>query len=194
MHYSMKAVRSVVFCLAIVGAAIPAVAQTPTAELSGGYQFLRFSSEGEESESLPGGWYADVAFNLNEMIGIVGEVGGNYKSDSLFGVTVDQKVHEFMGGVRVSSRRNPMVVPFGQFLVGGANYSASGGADIEDLTISISDSETNFAIQAGGGVNVRLTDRVGARVGADYLRAFHEVSDTNIFRFVVGINVSFGMR
>jgi hypothetical protein len=77
-----------------MGVAIPAFAQSaPRAELSGGYQFLNFSSDGE-NESMGKGWFVDVAGNLSPMLGIVFQVGGNYKSFEEF-VTV--------GGLTVSA-------------------------------------------------------------------------------------------
>lgn len=191
-------------CLVLLGLALPAAAQTmPKAEVSGGYQLLNLSSGGD-SESFPKGWYVDVAGNLNRHIGVVVEVGGNYKSMTesvtVGGVsataTADIKLHEFMGGVRVSSRTNPTVVPFAQVLAGGMNGSVSvaGSSSIGGTTLfsaSSAESETNFALQVGGGANIRLTDKVGVRVGADYLRIFVEGEGTNVFRFGVGINVPF---
>ena len=186
MRYSMKCGRSLTFCLVAIGAASPAVAQeTPKAELSGGYQLNRF-----EKETVPKGWYFDVAGNLNKMIGIVGEVGGVYKSKLDSGITDDTKIHQFMGGVRLSGRQNPRAALFGQVLVGAArvSFSESGSVQVGSITLSINqkDSKTDFAFQIGGGVNVRATGKVGVR-GADYVRIFHNDKGTNIFRFVAGI-------
>ena len=72
--------RVMVFCLAAIAMAVPASAQTvPKVELSGGYQFLNFSVSGA-NEAMPAGWYFDVAGNLTSMLGVVFQVGGNYKS------------------------------------------------------------------------------------------------------------------
>jgi hypothetical protein len=123
--------RVLAFGLAALATALPVSAQsTPKVELSGGYQFLNFSLAGE-NESMPVGWYFDVAGNLTPMLGVVFQVGGNYKtfdeSVAIGGITAtasaDLKVHEFLGGVRMNLRSNRAVVPFGQFLVGGVNGS-----------------------------------------------------------------------
>jgi hypothetical protein len=67
-------------CVVILGVALPAAAQTfPRTEISGGYQFVTFTVE-DENESIPKGWYFEVAGNLNPMIGLVFQVGGNYKT------------------------------------------------------------------------------------------------------------------
>jgi hypothetical protein len=39
-------------------------------------------------------------------------------------------------------------------------------------------------------VNFGLTDQVGLRVGADYLRVFEEDAGADFFRFVVGIVIN----
>ena len=104
------ALRMLVFCLVAIAMAVPASAQTvPKVELSGGYQFLNFSLSGA-NEAMPAGWYVDVAGNLTSMLGVVFQVGGNYKSfeesASIGGITArataDVKVHDFLGGVRLN--------------------------------------------------------------------------------------------
>jgi opacity protein-like surface antigen len=192
--------RAVAFCLTVLGLAVPAFAQSaPKTEVSGGYQFLNFSLEGE-NESMPKGWYFDVAGNLSPLFGVVFQVGGNYKtfeeSFTLGGVTstasADFKVHEFLGGVRVNVRSRPAFVPFAQVLAGGIN----GSVEVSSTTtipgsapIAFNDSEsgTNFALEVGGGVNFGLTSAVGLRVGADYLRVFAEDNGANLFRLNIGI-------
>ena len=195
-----RSLRTLALCITMSSIAAPAFAQaTPKVELSAGYQFLNFSVEGE-NESMPKGWYFDVAGNLSPMVGIVFQVGGNYKSfDESFTiggitstVTADLKVHEFLGGVRLNAGSKAAVVPFGQVLVGGINGSVEvtstttipGGAPI---AFSDADSGTNFGLEVGGGVNFSLSDAVGLRVGADYLRVFEGDSGANLFRFTVGV-------
>ena len=112
-------IRHLLLTVAALGAALPVAAQTPSIEVSGGYQFLNVTADLESldtgdlpardvHQSLPTGWYVDIAGNLNRHLGVVFAVGGNYKSISesvaFLGATasaeVDLKVHEFMGGVR----------------------------------------------------------------------------------------------
>ena len=193
--------HALALCVAVLGvAAVPASAQTvPTVELSGGYQFLNLAVEGQ-NESMPAGWYADVAGNLTPMLGVVFQVGGNYKSIdesvALGGisatVTADLSVHEFLGGVRFNLRSNPAIVPFAQVLAGAIHGSADVSASatlpgIPPIAISQDVSGTNFGLGAGGGVNFALTDAIGLRVGADYLHAFEDDGGANLFRFHVGV-------
>src|SRR5215510_12869938 len=147
-------------CVALLGiAAGSASAQTvPNVEVSGGYQFLNLAIEGQ-NESLPAGWYADVAGNLTPLLGIVFQVGGNYRtldeSVALGGVaatvTADVSVHEFLGGVRLNLRSNPAIVPFAQVLAGGIHGSADVSASatlpgIPPIAISQEVSGTHFGL------------------------------------------------
>lgn len=190
-------VRVLGVCLAILGGAGSALAQTtPRTEVSAGYQFL--SSIDEDGESLPVGWYFDIAGNLNRTLGVVFQVGGNYKSfeesvtvgTGTLTADLDVKVHEFMGGLRVNARGNPALVPFGQVLVGGITTSldATVSSTIPGVPPSFTDdgSATEFALQVGGGINFALTDALGLRVAADYLRIFAD-EGANVFRFHAGI-------
>ncbi len=197
--------------MAALGVALPVAAQTPRIEVSGGYQFLNVSADLESidtgdlpvrdvDQSLPTGWYIDLAGNLNRHFGVVFEAGGNYKSiteSAAFGgiaasASVDLRVHEFMGGVRYSSRANPTVVPFGQFLVGAINGSAkvtASGSVVGSPGFSFSGeaSGTDLALQFGGGMQLRLTDKFGVRVGADYLHILADEGGVNAFRFAAGV-------
>ena len=98
--------------LAVFASAVPAAAQSsPKVELSGGYQFLRVTVDGE-GLSMPKGWYADVASNVTEKIGIVFEVGGNYKRESETFVesgitatgTFNLRGDQFLGGPKSEDR------------------------------------------------------------------------------------------
>jgi hypothetical protein len=173
----------------MIGVAHPATAQdAPKTELSAGWQLLSAKAEGEaERENFPKGWYVDVARNMTPVIGVVGQVSGNYKTfeddDS------DLHIHTFMAGIRAGSQ-GP-VRGFGHFLVGGARFGASDDTD--------SASETDFAIQLGGGVNVTGNLPVGVRIGIDWVKAFSKDdgellggADVNGVRFTVGVVFGIG--
>jgi opacity protein-like surface antigen len=194
-------------CLVALSAAVPVSAQTsPRTEISGGYQFLTFSVDDDvsvdlDSESLPVGWYFDVAGNLNPMIGVVFQVGGNYKTfeqsiaigGGTFTATADLAVHEFLGGFRLSARDNPRLVPYGQLLVGAINGSVdlSVSSTIPGIpSLSEEDSTTNFALELGGGVNFGVAEKVGIRFGVDYIRVFAEDAGSNVFRFHTGVVIA----
>ena len=185
-------------CLGALGVAIPASAQTvPKTEISVGYQFVTFSVD-DDSESIPKGWYFDVTGNLNPMIGVIFQVGGNYKTfeesvtigGGTFTATADLKVHEFLGGLRLNARDNPKLIPYGQILAGGINGSVevTTTSTIPGVpAFSQEDSSTNFALVFGGGVNFGVAENTGIRFGVDYLRIFEEDAGSNVFRFQVGV-------
>jgi hypothetical protein len=177
----MRKIALAAFALAAAGLFTPAWAQDmTTTEVSGGYNLLRFSDE-----TLPAGWYVDVAGNVTDLVGVVGQVSGNYKSVDVFGVDVNTKVHTFMGGVRASRRATPRAAAFGQVLFGMARFDASSTLS-GLLPFSIGGSTSDPALQVGGGVNLSGDQGVGFRVGADYMRIFAEGDGANVFRFSAG--------
>ncbi len=183
--------------LALLDVPAPALAQTrPAAEIAGGgYSFMR---DYQTKENYPAGWFASGAWNITDWLAAVGEVGGTYKSfdftlDSLK-LNTNARLHPFLGGPRYS-RRLRGVTPFGQLLVGAARET--GGVTI--FRQSIATAETKLALQPGGGVDVPLTGRLSARIGADYRRIFAKRKNTdqrsnNEFRFVAGVVVGFSRR
>ena len=174
-------------CLLSAGIAAPAAAQT---ELSAGYQFTRVPDL-----NLPVGFYVDVSGNVAPMFAIVGEVSGAYKSETVTAgtssVDVTARLHTFMGGVRVASHTDPKLVPFGQVLIGAARFSGGGSATSSGVTVSAGSSETDFALQIGGGVDAMMWGNLGLRLGADYRRIFISGSGENEFRLVAGIVIPF---
>ncbi|MDH4065772.1 MAG: porin family protein, partial [Acidobacteriota bacterium] len=152
-------VAGLVLCLSL-----PAFAQntTPAVDISGGYSFLR----DQDLEENLHGWVASIAGNVTRWLGLIGEVGGNYKSMDVFGTDVDFSVHSFMGGARFSARSAGNVTPFGQVLVGGVRGSVS--------ALGESESTTEFGLQFGGGADFWLRPKFGIRVGGDYRRVFVE--------------------
>jgi hypothetical protein len=173
-----KAVGAFVFAVGTFVMATPAAAQSG-AEFSAGYNLLI-----TEDESIPVGWYADVAKKVSPSLGIVGQVTGNYKSIEEAGVTVDANLHSFMGGVRFSG--TSAASPFFQALVGAIR--TGGSSDLLGFTVGASD--TSAALQFGGGVNFGGSSSVGFRVGADYLRTLGDFGG-NAFRVAAGIVVPF---
>jgi opacity protein-like surface antigen len=196
-----RTVRAVLCIVAVLGFSASAHAQTaPRAEFSAGWRLLNIPDAvgTATSETMPLGWYADVAGNLTRTFAVVGEVGGNYKNfDDVLrelgtnvNVDVNVNVHTFMGGVRFSARQNPAFTPYVQALFGlaHAKTDVEGEVTVAGRTISVNESlsDSEFAFDADGGVNFRLGDSLALRVGAGYLRV--GTSDGgNAFRFGVGV-------
>ena len=172
-----------------LGLSSSASAQTPKVEISGGYQALHALDE-----TLPAGWYVEVAGNVNPWFGIVGEVGGAYKTKSgqisnNRTADVTSTLHTFAGGVRLTARINRRIVLVHPVLVGGAHASVS----TDTVGVTSSPPETKLALQPGLGINLMVTDAVGVRVAADYRRVILSDArgDENEFRFTIGIVLPF---
>jgi opacity protein-like surface antigen len=196
--------RAVLCLVMMLGFAAASSAQNaPAAEFSAGWRLLNIpDAVASDSQTMPLGWYADVAGNLTPAIGIVGEVSGNYKNfnetETQLGVTVNVdanlKVHTFLGGVRFNARRAPRFTPFAQALFGLAHASGKveGQTTIAGRTFSISDSvsDSDFAFDASGGVNLNVSDSLALRIAAGYLRVGGS-DGGNAFRFGVGVVIPF---
>jgi opacity protein-like surface antigen len=200
-----RTARTLLCIVAVLGFSASSHAQTvPTAEFSAGWRLLNIPDAGirSQSETMPLGWYADVAGNLTRTFAVVGEVGGNYKNfDDVLGqlggnvnVDVNVNVHTFMGGVRFSARQNPAFTPYMQALFGlaHAKTDVDGRVTVGSQTISLNQSmsDNEFAFDADGGVSFKLGDALALRVGAGYLRV--GTSDGgNAFRFGAGVVIPF---
>lgn len=191
-------VRVLGLCLAVLSTTTPAAAQTvPRAEVSAGYQFLSATLLSRD-ESLPRGWYVDVAGNVTRVLSIVFQAGGNYKgyeeslSTGIGTVTtnISMRVHEFLGGVRASVRTKSGVSPYGQVLVGAVNgavaFSQSFTGPFATGPITSHESATNFAFVAGGGVTVGLGRAIGVRGGLDYMQVSEEDPSLAATPFQIG--------
>jgi opacity protein-like surface antigen len=154
---------------------------TPKAELFGGYSYAGVGSHGFD---------ASIAGNINSWFGVVADVGGQYVRFSDEGFTEKVRSHSFMFGPRFSLRKK-RVVPFAQALFGVSNLKT----ETTEFGPLFSFSDTGFAMALGGGVDVRLNNRLAIRaVQIDYLR-------TNFFgglqqkgRISAGIVVRFGKK
>src|SRR5262245_646296 len=83
----------------ILLAAVSARAQPGVkADVAGGYSALSASSG-----SMPVGWFASATYNFNEVIGIAGEVGGNYgwPSNPFTNVSTSISEYSFVAGPRL---------------------------------------------------------------------------------------------
>ena len=195
--YASRFFRVSLLLAVILGQGVAvASAQEAPVELSGGYQLVSLEP-GHDTQTLRTGWYVDLGWNLTRVFAIVGQVGGNYRNRDLLDDELRFSLHEFLGGIRVSSRATPKVVPFGHALVGPVHASLSFAGE----GVSV----TKFAVQLGGGLNWNLTPRFGIRVGADYLRIFNGQEGRDIgdltggdrgdhaLRFVAGVVLPLGI-
>jgi opacity protein-like surface antigen len=156
------------------------------------------------------GFNVSGVYNVNRFIGIKGDVSGTYNKTSIsqgfiangttFTVGLDTKssLYNFLGGVQVKDNSNSgRFKPFAHALVGAAhirskvnNFTCTPAAvcpptfEFNDETFS----DTGLAGAFGGGIDIRVTNRVQIRaIQIDYnpIRA-DGVTSHNV-RFGVGI-------
>jgi opacity protein-like surface antigen len=151
--------------------AAPAIAQeTPKAELFGGYEYLRLNPGGANCHGGDG----NLAYNLNNWFGAVGDIGVCNVSGAGFHAV------NYLFGPRVSYREHGPLTPFAQVLFGG-EHDAGGGASV-----------SSFAMTLGGGADYKFTDHVSFRGQAEYLYTHFGGVRQNNARIEVGIVYRWG--
>ena len=196
MYAPIRVVVTIIVLLVCLTA--PAAAQdVPGVELSAGYSSIHISQE-----THPVGWYGDASVALGRSIALVGAATGTYYTTTAqfanaglqFDITGHMRVHTGAGGLRVVIRRTPRVVPFVQVLGGAIRVSGRASATVSGLrspasSIDVNDSNTNKMIEAGGGIYLMISPRLGARVGGYDMSVFGEGNTTSGFRFSAGLVV-----
>ena len=168
-------------------AEVPSNAQTPRAEISGGYAVMR---DQDRAETFPAGWVASVAGNINGWIGAAAEVGGSHRvcrdcqrgpftSATLRGTDRNLRVYTFMIGPRFASHALSRVTPFAQVLLGGSHIS--GGVQFDGALT------TGFTYQPGAGIDVDVTPNLGLRLQGDYRVIRTEGHDGKASRVLAGV-------
>jgi len=121
---------------------------TPKYEVGLNYSWLHVNSANYDYQRTGNGGSGYFEYNLNRMIGLVGDFGGYANTRR----GIDDKALTYLFGPRFNwrhSRLNPYV----QFLFGGA-YAWSGPNN---------QTQNAFATAAGGGLDYRLNDRISIK-------------------------------
>jgi hypothetical protein len=147
--------------------------------------------------------------NVSRYVGIKGDISGSYKREDFtttFGtgatantVNVETKnsLYNFLGGVQIKDNSSDArVKPFAHVLggVGHARFkvdsvTCSNTAVTNCSSLIASESETGLAGAFGGGIDVKLSNRVDLRlVQVDYNPMRLAGSTSHNFRFGIGLN------
>jgi hypothetical protein len=181
---------------------------TPRVEVFMGYSYLRAVpqlAEGNRLAWLNGG-SASIAFNFNRYLGLVGDFGGFNETRLLIpGVgggpssvraVDDGTVFTYLLGPRLSFRGHDRITPFAQVLFGGIHASQE---TICPSCAPILPAENSFAMNAGGGLDVKVRHHLAIRIiQAEYLMTNFEDLTTgksatqNDMRISTGIVFRFG--
>lgn len=119
-------------------------------ELFGGYSYLHEGGNGFN------GWTATLIGNVNRWFGIAADFDGHYRSGTEDGAAISEHENGFTFGPHFALHNRSRVTPFAFTLVGGAHSSVQtdrGGA-----------TANGFAMNLGGGLDVRVNERLSARV------------------------------
>jgi opacity protein-like surface antigen len=167
----------VVLALAFVGVLpLRAAAADDRVDFAVGYSLMHDS---DVDGNFPMGWFVSAGKKMTPTMSIVGYVSGNYKSIEVApGVDAKLKVHAFMGGLRWSQRQN-QITPWAQLLVGAANMSGN--------VLGVGDSETDFAVQPGGGLDYEVARGMAVRLGANFRLIRASDGTGKEFQFIAGI-------
>ncbi|HEX4997790.1 MAG TPA: hypothetical protein VFY29_06170 [Terriglobia bacterium] len=116
-------------------------ADTPSAEIFGGFSVLTAASGG--SRVTPLGWQGSIAGSLSDHISLVGDIGGQYKNSA--------HIYEYLGGVKVASRQDALTI-FGHALYGAATGGGGGATAV-----------TSFMMGYGGGLDLKASNGIAIR-------------------------------
>jgi outer membrane immunogenic protein len=142
--------------------------------------------------SLQGGsgW---VGLNVIPPFDLIAEVGSQYATN-ISPFAAGLTVTSYMGGIRYQRNTNARLSPFIQAVAGGAHA----GGSMAPGNSGIPGSSNAFAMAAGGGIDLRLSEHFAFRViQADYYytRFPNGVNDhQNNLRVGAGLVVRFGSR
>ncbi len=150
--------------------ALPAAGQDSSKiDVFGGYSYLR----GNPGFGLPSGnasgWEGALTYNWNNWLGLKADFDGHY--------CCEQTMHNFLFGPQITFKRDSTASPFIHGLVGISHGTSFGG---------FSDTVLGFA--AGGGLDMKVGDRISIRVAqVDYLGTRYADATQNHLRLSAGL-------
>jgi hypothetical protein len=169
-----------VFAFLILAGALQAQ-EIPAVDVSAGYSFL-FVAKGFTLK-LNGGNTA-VALNLNQWLGVVGDFGAYDGSGGIPGLIGET----YTFGPRFSYRKWNRLIPFAQFVVGGAHANSTNGGFLG--------ANNAFVFGGGGGGDLAIdhAGRFALRGQLDLFDFRTNPSSTGTVRLSAGVVFRFGKR
>ncbi len=160
-------------------------------EIGGMFDYVNFNpGEGFSSFNNYGG-SGSFTWNTTRYLGLTEELGGLNFNRSVNGVSEHGGITTFLFGPRLNLRRFDYFIPFAEFLVGSAHAG---------IPMTGTNSETSFALAAGGGVDIALSRFIVWRFAEiDYLKTYFSGASLGQFyrqnnlRLGTGIVLRFGL-
>lgn len=155
---------------------------TPAVEVAVGYSHFQIIKG--LTIAMDGG-SGSAAFNANDWFGVVGDLGV-YRNEPC---CVDLTAATYMFGPRFSYRKSDRVVPFGQAIFGGSNFSTS----FNGLSGS---GGNHFTFGLGGGLDIALgkSGKVVLRPQGEYFGVRVNGSVLSNVRLSLGIVFRIGKK
>jgi opacity protein-like surface antigen len=167
--------------LCCVPLAVAQSADNSRFEFFGGYSVLRTKYEAEPTDphtQMPtivafagkqtlNGFDASGTVYLTAGFGLTGDFSGHFKTNKLADplggfISTHIRVFNVAGGPQYKFCRHSRVAPFVRALAGRANTRSR--LEVPSLNVTETLSSTDFALALGGGVDVRVSERVAVRV------------------------------
>jgi len=154
-------------------------------EFFGGYSALNFDNLGGETNNATvndifnekntlRGFELAITRNFHKYVGAKFDYSLHLREDN-FSVpsasgTIDSTVQNFLGGIQVKNNAEdgPRFKPFGHALFGVANQKVDVDSPQLPVLFGVNDfhvNETSFAMAFGGGVDIKLNNRIDVRAG-----------------------------
>lgn len=136
------------------------------------------------------GFTTEVVGNVHRNIGIVANVSGSYHRATFTDILTNRPFntrlsqYDILFGPRYNFRNKSSVTPFAHALFGIAHFRATSN----DFFSGDADSETDFAMAIGGGLDVRASRKIDVRaIQFDYLPTFFGTQRQDNLRFSTGV-------
>ena len=173
----------IVFSLCVV----PAFAQDDykKIEFFGGYSLMNFDNAAGNSNNavvndllgekeLLQGFNAAINYNFHKYVGAKFDYSLHFREDNfsrpLGSGTIDTTLQNYLFGVQIKNNMSdgPKIKPFGHALVGFAVQKIDVDSPQLPTLFGVNDfsvNETSLAFAFGGGLDVKISDRIDARLG-----------------------------
>jgi|ERR1044071_5440187 opacity protein-like surface antigen len=152
-------------------------------EFFGGYSALSFDNLGGDTDSPAindvlgdkntlRGFELAITYNFHKYVGVKFDYSLHLREDNFSRPagdgTVDSTVQNFLGGIQFknNSEEGPRFKPFAHALFGFANQKLDVDSPQLGTVFGINDfhvNETSFAMAFGGGIDIKLNDRIDVR-------------------------------
>jgi opacity protein-like surface antigen len=191
--------RLILIACSILCFACPLSAQT-TAEYPKNEFFAGYSYHSADINTLTidparrgqNGLNLEYTRNLTRRLGITGDLSAHFHRDSrqMSGGLFERKRDQYymLGGVQFKAGTEGRVTPFAHALAGVSLFRGFTSNSTPTGNVFTFDEATSFALAFGGGLDVRLNDRISVRIiQADYAPTFFGSGRQDNIRLSFGV-------